>query len=117
MGMTGDRFLGRAGLMSGGLLVWAVHFGFVYGYVALICARGLEERTAFGVEIALLGVALGTVAALALAAVMVLVGWRGLRAEGPAARFVAVTAMATGLLGALAIVWNALPAFLVPVCA
>lgn len=117
MGLTGDRFLGRIGLMSGGLLVWAAHFGFVYGYVALICARGLEDRTAFGVDIALLGVALGTIAALALAGAIALVGRRGLGDDGPAARFVSVTAVATSLLGAVAIAWNAMPAFIVPACA
>lgn len=86
------------------VLVWAVHFGLVYGLTALACARAAPRTVPWTIGIATL-----------VAAALVLLTIR--RAWPQRAEF---TAWLTGALAAaalVAIVWEALPALLVPACA
>lgn len=109
-----------AGMMAA-FLIWAAHFGVVYGINGLICARKLQDMEILGLPIAVALVLAATVAALLLAAFVLLAAlWGG----GPAARasedprrFIRwFTALAAGA-ALVAILWNGLPAVQVPACA
>jgi hypothetical protein len=91
----------RALLLAAGVILWALHFGAIYGYAGLACARGWERSVTPVVA------ALTVAAALAATAFMVVLR----RREG------FEHAIAIGLAGfaLLAIVWEgASVAFLVP---
>lgn len=104
------------GLMTGGLAVWAAHFMLVYGFVAILCTRAWNEPAAFGLSLAHLGVLAATAVALVGTAILGLIGRRRLTRHGESPSFVGLTAIATALLSALAIVWTALPVYLLPLC-
>lgn len=110
-------FFASAGLMAGSLAVWAAHFTAVYGFVALACARGWTGSSVFGIGLTDAAVAVATVAALAATVLLAIVGWRRRGGLRPDSRFVADVTLLTALLASLGIVWTALPAFLVPMCA
>jgi hypothetical protein len=46
--MGDEDFIRKSLFMIGGLLVWAVHFGLVYTFNALACARGFVGLQVFG---------------------------------------------------------------------
>ncbi len=104
------------------MLVWAVHFLVVYGAQATACARGLAGASLLGLPLIpamVLGLTL-----LALAAIT----WIGLRArhrlrgalsgeEGETQpQFTVWMAAAISLLSALAVLWEAVPALILPPC-
>jgi hypothetical protein len=105
-----------------GLAIWAAHFGLVYGVNALAC-----ERDWAGGQILFLPFVPGAIAAgtlLALVA-LALVGRAALRRMGPGdwdeggerePRFTAWFAVATAAYSALAVLFQAAPAFVVPAC-
>jgi hypothetical protein len=88
--------------MSAGAVVWAVHFGVIYGVTAAACARNFAPLVPWTVGIS------GAVAAAALLALMTL------RSESAFEH--RVTA---GVAGAalLAVFWETIGAFVVPLCA
>jgi hypothetical protein len=65
--------------MNGGLLIWGLHFGLVYGVNGIVCARELADVQWFGLGIMTWVVVAATV--VALAATLVLIG-HALRAGG-----------------------------------
>jgi len=89
--------------MSAGIIVWALHFGAIYGATALACARGLPHLVAPAVG----GV---TVAAVAALAIVLVRGWQRRR------RFEPWLAAGLAALALVAVVWEALPVLLVPPC-
>ncbi|MDQ8732164.1 hypothetical protein [Bradyrhizobium sp. LHD-71] len=118
MGET--AFIRKSLFVLGGLLIWAAHFGFVYIFNALACARNFHELRLFNLGIVPLAIGLGT--ALAAAAVLTLlvvaVGApsRIVGTQEPSASFLSQLAAAVALLSLLAIGWSGLPALLVPPC-
>lgn len=90
--------------MSSGVIVWALHFVAVYGFMGLACARGLEAAVPWTVGIA-------TIVAAGLAA--------GLLVRGARRRAQFVDGIAAGLAGfaLLAILWEGLPILMVAPCA
>lgn len=105
----------------GAMIVWSVHFLAVYGLQAVICARVLADRSAFGFGITTLTViGLGVVACLAILALGVDAFLRLRRApmggEGAHPRFLALFSVTTALLAGLAVVWETVPALLLPPC-
>lgn len=86
--------------------VWLAHFTFVYVVASVAC-----ERLA-------MATATATLAALAVYAGAALTDWRRLRRPAdPPNRFVSRTHLALCALSALATLWVAYPAFVLPACA
>lgn len=99
-----------------GPMIWAAHFLAIYGFAGLACARRMQDSEWLGV-----GVVNWVVAAVTLAAVAaVLLLWaRADYKQTPrdSAGFIRWTGAALGMLSILAIVWDAMPALLIPQCA
>lgn len=89
--------------LSSGVIVWALHFAAIYGFTALACARGSGALVVPAIA-ALSGVAV--VAALAIVVA-------GLRRRH---EFEGWLAAALAGFALLAIVYESLPAAIVPVC-
>jgi hypothetical protein len=89
--------------MSSGVVIWALHFGAIYGLTGLACARGWQE-------VVPPGVALATVVAAILALAVLVAGWRR------RAQFESWMTAGIAALALVAIVWEALPVLIVPIC-
>ena len=111
--MTISPFTRTFLLMFYGPLIWAGHFLAVYVLAALACARNFAHVEWLGKGVTQWGISILTLAALAAVAAVILVLRRH---DGNFSRFAAWTTLTLGLLSVLAIVWEALPAYLVPVC-
>lgn len=100
------------------LVVWAVHFLVIYAFTAVACARGLGSASALGIGLVPGTIGIATVAAVAAASMTTRAALRKRpRAADETAAFVYWVSAAAGGLAVLAILWQALPALLVPVCA
>jgi hypothetical protein len=106
--------------MNGGLLIWGLHFGVVYGVNGIVCARNLGEAQWLGLGIMTWVVGVTTVAALAATVVLI---WAALRPAGrfgpypePTGPFIDWITATVGAIAVLAIVWDALPVLFVPAC-
>ncbi|MBK1840003.1 hypothetical protein JHL17_21585 [Azospirillum sp. YIM B02556] len=102
-------------------LVWAAHFGVVYGINGLVCARTPEGASLFRLPLSMALVGIATL--LALGWVAILLG-KAVQGAGPAghvaaadprrfARWFVIAGSASALV---AILWVAMPALLVPAC-
>jgi hypothetical protein len=91
-------------LMAGGALCWALHFAAIYGFTGVACARGYAPAVPWAI------LACTVPALLGAAVVMRLALRRRESLEHWLAAAIAGAAM-------VAIVWEALPALLVPACA
>jgi hypothetical protein len=112
--MTLSPFTRAFLLMFAGFLIWSVHFLAVYVFAALACARGFAQIEWLGTGVTQWAIGALTLGALAaVAAVLVFPE----RRDGNGSNFVRWTSLTVGLLSALSIVWQALPAYLVPTCA
>lgn len=101
--MPAMSFAATAFRISAGVIVWAVHFGVVYGLTAIACARGAPSLAVWTIGIA-------TLVAAAIAAAVLVREWR--RREA----FEAWLAAGLAALALVAIVWEAVPVLIVPVC-
>jgi hypothetical protein len=105
--------------MLSGLLIWACHFGMIYSFTALACARGFWRLNWLGVGIVPWAIGAATLVAVSAASGITILSIRyaGERtAQENASRFVHWMTAAIGALALLAIVWQALPVLLVPTC-
>lgn len=92
-----------AGLrMSLGVILWAVHFTVVYGFTALACARGFGAAAPWVV-----GAVTLVAAALAIALIVTHIS----------SEFTRWMTAALAAFALVAIVWEGIPAFMVPTCA
>ncbi|HXV07832.1 MAG TPA: hypothetical protein VD791_07375 [Burkholderiales bacterium] len=87
--------------MASGVLVWALHFGVIYGATGLACARGLGETVPWTVGTA-------TLLAAAAAGVIILT-----HLSQEFARWMTAALAAVALV---AIVWEGLAVLTVPAC-
>lgn len=108
----GSHFAVTSLRMGAGFLIWALHFGAVYVYTALICARPATDTEWLGMRVLVLGiVCMSAVAIAAQLAVM----WKALRgswyaqAHQAAQPFTAWISAAVGAFGLLAVLWVTLP--------
>jgi hypothetical protein len=96
-------FPSTALFISAGVIIWALHFGALYGLTALACARGWEA-------IVPPFIAAATAVAVIASLVVIAAGWR--RRE-VFEYWLAATVAGFGLL---AIVYEAIPVLMVPTC-
>ena len=89
--------------ISAGVIIWVLHFMAIYGITALACARGMTG-------LVVPAIAVSTIAAGALAITVIVAGWR--RRES----FEHWLSATIGGLALLAIVFEALPVLILPVC-
>jgi hypothetical protein len=102
--MRAERFTPATLRATGGLIVWVAHFGVLYGVTGLACARGFPESVAWTI---------GGATLMALAANGAL-AFSGLRAA-PADILDWLTASGAAV-SIVAVVWQALPVLMVPIC-
>lgn len=97
-------FAGNVFLISAGGIVWALHFAALYGFAALACARGFAPAIPWFTAAA-------TLAAIVAAAAVLWLGWRR------RAAFEGWTGATLAALALVAIAWQAVPVYIVPLCA
>ena len=109
--------------MLSGLIVWAAHFTLIYGFNAVACARFFAGTTIIGFGIVPLGIGVITLIALAALGGIVL-GARAQRrpslpgsADEETEGFMWRMSLAVTAISGLGIIWEALPALIVPPCA
>lgn len=104
------------------MIVWAAHFGLIYMANAIACERALAAEELHGLPLVPLLVGGLTLVALLLVGVIGLRAWQRLPhglsgQEGEDdPHFLAWFTVAVALLSALAIVWEAVPAFILQPC-
>lgn len=120
--MHDEDFIRKSLFMIGGLLVWGAHFGIVYVFNALACARGFVAVSVFGLGIVPVVVVGSTILALAATGWILLLAYRR---TGPAAasrddkavnEFLRYTTITIATLSLVAIAWSGVPALIVPPC-
>jgi hypothetical protein len=111
-------FMGKSLYALAGLLIWAFHFGAIYAFQALACARGFAGREVAGAGIVTVFVVAATVVALLASAAVIATGWRTAGANQLAEHdeFLRRLGLLVAGLAAIAIVWEALPVLVVPAC-
>ena len=99
--------------MSAGAIIWAVHFGVIYGYSTLACARGFNDDGGGWIAAVpwVMGIATAGAAALTLALIVPV-----LRAR-KTANFTDWMSAGVATFALNAIVFEGIAALLVPVCA
>lgn len=119
--MAEARFVSRITFLTGGLLVWAVHFTLVYGLNTLACTR-LDGTSVLGVRVVPVAIGIATVVAAGLNLLLLASALRG-RGPGIADEHDASVRhfwrFGTGMIAALglvAVVWGGLPALIVNPC-
>ncbi len=98
------RFAVTSLRISAGIIVWALHFATIYGVTALACARGFAGSLPVAIAVATLVAVIG-------AAAILVSGWRR---RSDFAHWLSASIAGFALL---AIVFEAMPAWLVPTCA
>lgn len=101
-------------LLFSGPLVWAVHFLAIYGFIGVVCARGAAGVSWLGIGIGTWGVA--GAGLLAIAAIAASFALQPRHAAPDNRRFVRWITVRLGLLAMVAIAWETVTVFLVPVC-
>jgi hypothetical protein len=84
------------------IVVWALHFTLIYGFTALACARGFGAAAPWAV-----GAATAVAAVLAVALI-------GANLSAEFTRWMTAALAAAALV---AIIWEGIPALMVPACA
>lgn len=96
-------------------IIWAVHFLAVYTITGIACARPQLQRQWLGIDAVVLGICVASAVAIAAICVLHLRDWRRRLRYGKT-DFTHWTASSLGLLSVVAIFWETIPVFLVPVC-
>ena len=109
-------FLGETLFAVSGLLIWVAHFLVVYVLTAVICARALGEVAAVGPALVPPAIAAATVVAVGAIVALVVFARLRTRAASPVQRFLGWLTMASGGIGLIAVLWEALPAAILPPC-
>ena len=109
-------------LSVAGLVVWAGHFTAIYAVSAVACERGLLDRSLLGLPWVPALVVIATLVALVLLGLVLRPALAGLGpswSEGGEAepRFTRWFAASTAILAVLGVVFQAMPALLLPGCA
>jgi hypothetical protein len=113
---------GQVLLMLAGLIAWAVQFSLIYGVTSTLCGREWADATLFGMGIVQASILIVTLAALAVtgaAFAWSLKVYRGTEAQHASAadRFMAQAALLVNGFSPIVILWQGIPAFILPACA
>ena len=103
--MRAERFALATLRATGGLLVWAAHFGVLYGTTGLACARDFSESVPWTIAGA-------TLAAVVANGVLAVSGLR-VAASGDILDWLTASGAA---ISTVTVVWQALPVLMVPIC-
>ncbi len=103
--MRAERFALAMLRATGGLLVWGAHFGMLYGATGLACARDFSASVPWTIAGA-------TLAAVVANGALAVSGVRA-AASGDILDWLTVSIAAISML---AVVWQALPVLMVPIC-
>jgi hypothetical protein len=119
--MTAALFTPTFLYLTAGLVIWAVRFLAAYIFTALACARGWADAAVGAVGLVPAVVGLFTLIAVAACAAVLFRAAVQLRAapRGPAEenfRFIHLMAGSIAALALLAIIWETLPVFVIPIC-
>lgn len=110
-----SRFTRATLQMFAGALIWAAHFLAIYGFTAIACARGFAGADWLGIGIVPVTITAATLVASSVALAMIWTGIRTLRAD-TGSHFVGWMTTGCAALALLAILWETLPAFMIPAC-
>jgi hypothetical protein len=93
-----------------GILIWAAHFLVIYAMTGIVCARANW--------IELLPWGIGAASAIAVAGVLAIlfVSLREISGAEETSRFLRWMTTAFAMLALIAIIWEALPVVMVPIC-
>ena len=124
-----DGFPSRISVLVGGLVIWAVHFGLVYGFTGLACARGwAPDLLGLGL-VPVFTISATLVALLALLAMAIVAGRShpaagevgfdnpGRDRDPETGHFVRVIGVHGAIYAALAVVFTTVPVLTTNVCA
>jgi len=103
-------------LMLSGPIIWAGHFLFVYSFTGIVCARPSFQVEWMGISITVWIVSIAALLSIAAIGAIHVRMRKNLPSAGDPHFVPAMTCM-LALLSVLAIVWETLPAFVVPSCA
>lgn len=114
-----EHFVSRLLFMLAGLIIWAVHFGFVYGFNALACTFGFAGSQLLGMGVVVLAVGLATFLAFGadiLVMLRAVAGPHAVDLTADSRRFMRYVAGSLAALSAVSVLWQGLPALMVPAC-
>ena len=118
--MTGRR-TGQVMLMLAGLIAWAVQFTLIYGATSTLCGREWAGATILkmgSVQAIILATSVAAFIATAIALALSLRVDGRMRGEADmAGRFMGHTGALINGLSLLVILWQGIPAFILPACA
>jgi hypothetical protein len=122
MGMPAAVFTRTFFYMLGGLIFWGGRFLAVYSFTAVACSRGWSDDSVVGIGVVPLGVGFFTLIAIVGCGALLAWAYARVRATFPDpdaeenTRFVHYIAATVAALSLLAVVWETLPVFILPVC-
>ena len=117
--MIAPSFAATALRMFAPLVIWAVHFLAIYAFTAIACERRFADTNWLGVGVVPWTIGGVTLVAAAAALVTIWLALRDVPGRAPrseTSQFLHWMTAAFGALTLLAILWEALPVLLVPVC-
>jgi hypothetical protein len=119
--MTAALFTPTFLYLTGGLVIWALRFLAAYIFTALACARGWSDAAVAVVGLVPAVVSLFTLIAAAACGAILLRAAAHLRQASidpteENARFIHYMAGSIAALALVAIIWETLPVFIIPIC-
>jgi hypothetical protein len=99
-----------------GPIIWALHFLTIYGFTGVLCARPALHDAWLDISFFAWGIGAATLVAIAALVFLHFRDWRE-KWRGRKPGFLRLTASGLGLLAIVAILWETVPVFIVPLCA
>jgi hypothetical protein len=112
---TASTFTRRFLRLFSAPIIWAVHFLAVYTITGIFCARPHLQGQWLGIDAIVLGICVASAAAIAAICLLHQRDWRKCLRSGKT-DFTHWTASSLGLLSIIAILWETIPVFIVPLC-
>ncbi|MGH8515795.1 MAG: hypothetical protein ACREV8_18000 [Gammaproteobacteria bacterium] len=120
--MSERSAIGRLMFMTGGLLVWAAHFAFLYGFTSTACAAGFAAADIWGTGIVPFVAGAATLlawtasGAIFMGAVSGPVPPRSVQYANSTESFLRYTTAVLAFVSLIAVAWGALPVLVFPPC-